>query len=54
MNTEIINKNGKNYAVIPYEIYQQLIEDAESLADIQAYDEVKERKEENFPSYIVD
>ena len=54
MTTEIINKNGKSYAVIPYETYQQLIEDAEILADIKAYDKVKEKQEENFPSYIVD
>jgi hypothetical protein len=54
MTTEIINKNGKSYVVIPYETYQQLIEDAEILADIKAYDEIKEKKEENFPSYIVD
>ena len=40
MTTEIINKNGKSYAVIPYETYQQLIEDAEILADIKAYDKV--------------
>ena len=54
MTTEIINKNGKNYAVIPYEIYQQLVENAEVLADIKAYDKVKEKKEEIFPNYIVD
>ena len=54
MTTEIINRDGKNYAVIPYDIYQQLIEDAEVLADIKAYDEAKQKEEESFPSYIVD
>ena len=54
MTTEIINKNGKNYAVIPYKIYQQLVENAEVLADIKAYDKVKEKKEEIFSNYIVD
>jgi hypothetical protein len=50
---EIINKNGKNYAVIPYEFYQQLIDDAEMLADIQEYDLSKKQSEETFPADIV-
>jgi hypothetical protein len=53
MTTEIINKNGKNYAVIPYDFYQQLVEDAEMLADIKAYDIAKNKSEESFPSDIV-
>jgi ribosome-binding protein aMBF1 (putative translation factor) len=54
MTTEIITKNGKNYAVIPYEFYQQLMKDAEMLADIKAYDDVKHQSEENFPASVVD
>jgi ribosome-binding protein aMBF1 (putative translation factor) len=54
MTTEIIKKNGKNYAVIPYDFYQQLIEDAEMLADIKAYDNAKNKSEESFPSEVVD
>ena len=53
MTTEIINRDGKNYAVIPYDIYQQLIGDAEILADIKAYDEAKQKDEETFPNDIV-
>jgi ribosome-binding protein aMBF1 (putative translation factor) len=53
MTTEIINKNGKSYAVIPYDFYQQLIEDAEMLADIKAYDKAKNKLEESFPSDVV-
>jgi DNA-binding XRE family transcriptional regulator len=54
MTTEITNKNGKDYAVIPYELYQQLIEDAETLSDIKAYDLIKNKSEESFPAYVVD
>lgn len=53
MTPEIITKKGKNYAVIPYEFYQQLIEDAEMLSDIQAYDLSKSEAEESFPSCLV-
>lgn len=53
MTPEIITKKGKNYAVIPYEEYQQLIEDAEMLSDIQAYDRSKIEAEESFPADIV-
>ncbi|WP_330204020.1 helix-turn-helix transcriptional regulator [Cyanobacterium sp. Dongsha4] len=54
MTTEIINKNGKDYAVIPYDFYQKLIEDAEMLADIKAYDTAKNKSEETFPFEVVD
>ena len=53
MKPDIITKNGENYAVIPYHFYQQLIEDAEMLADIKAYDLAKNKNEESFPSDIV-
>ncbi len=53
MTTEIINRNGKDYAVIPYDFYQKLVEDAEMLADIKAYDIARNKSEESFPSDIV-
>lgn len=53
MKCEIIQKEGQPHAVIPYEIYQQLLEDSEMLADLKAYDEAKARKEETFPADIV-
>ena len=53
MKCEIIQKEGQPHAVIPYEIYQQLLEDSEMLADLKAYDEAKAREEETFPADIV-
>jgi DNA-binding XRE family transcriptional regulator len=42
MSVQVIEKNGKpEWAVIPYEEYQRLLEEAEMLQDIQAYDEAK-------------
>lgn len=43
MNVQIIEKDGKpEWAVIPYETYERLVEDAEMLHDIRAYDEAKQ------------
>jgi DNA-binding XRE family transcriptional regulator len=56
MNVQIIEKNGKpEWAVIPYETYQNLVEDAEMLQDICDYDEAKEAieaDEELIPSEV--
>ncbi|MGH2413392.1 MAG: helix-turn-helix transcriptional regulator, partial [Microcystaceae cyanobacterium] len=41
------------HAVIPYEVYEKLVEDAEMLSDIKAYDEAKARDEESFPADVV-
>ncbi len=42
MSVQVIEKNGKpEWAIIPYEEYQRLLEEAEMLQDIQAYDEAK-------------
>ena len=44
MTVQIIAKDGRpEWAVLPYEEYETLVEAAEMLADIRAYDEVKER-----------
>ncbi len=53
MKPEIIRKDGKPHAVIPYEVYERLVEDAEMLSDIKAYDEAKARDEESFPADVV-
>ncbi|MCB0113952.1 MAG: helix-turn-helix transcriptional regulator [Caldilineaceae bacterium] len=57
MNLQIIEKDGKaEWAVIPYEVYERLIEDAEMLQDIRDYDEAKQRiadGEELIPSEVV-
>jgi hypothetical protein len=36
MKYKIIEKEGHPYAVIPLEMYEQLLEDSEMLADIHA------------------
>lgn len=58
MSIQIIERNGKpEWAVIPYEIYLHLVEEAEALQDIRDYDSVKaalERGEEELiPEEIV-
>jgi DNA-binding XRE family transcriptional regulator len=58
MNVQIIERDGKpEWAVIPYEMYVQLAEEAEMLQDIRDYDTVKERvergEEELIPSEVV-
>jgi DNA-binding XRE family transcriptional regulator len=58
MNVQIIERDGKpEWAVIPYELYVQLAEEAEMLQDIRDYDMVKvlvERGEEELiPSEVV-
>ena len=53
---QIINKNGQpEWAVIPYEQYQKLVDDSEMLMDIKAYDEAKKaiiEGEEIIPSEV--
>ena len=42
MNVQVLEKDGKpEWAIIPYEEYRRLLEEAEMLRDIQAYDEAK-------------
>jgi DNA-binding XRE family transcriptional regulator len=57
MNVQVIEKEGKpEWAVIPYEVYQSLLADAEMLTDIQDYDAAKqavERGEELIPAAVV-
>ncbi|MFN8488604.1 MAG: helix-turn-helix transcriptional regulator [Caldilineaceae bacterium] len=57
MSVQVIEKNGQiEWAVIPYDEYQKLLEAAEMLADIRAYDAVKASLatgEELIPSSVV-
>lgn len=57
MKVQIIEKNGQiEWAVIPYEEYQRLLEASEMVADIQAYDLAKaqiDAEEELIPSAVV-
>ena len=45
MRIEKITRKGKEFAVIPVEDLQKLIDDAEMLADVKAYDAAKGRLE---------
>jgi len=45
MRIETITRNGKEFAVIPARALQKLMEDAEMLADVKAYDAAKARLE---------
>jgi DNA-binding XRE family transcriptional regulator len=54
MKTEIIERKGKRFAVVPLKAFEQLKHDAEMLGDIRAYDAAKSRKEESFPSDVAD
>lgn len=58
MSMQIIERNGKpEWAIVPYEEYLQLIEQAEMLQDIYDFDTVKEAlekgSEELIPSQVV-
>ncbi len=46
MRVETITRKGKEFAVIPVKALQKLMEDAEMLADVQAYDAAKARLED--------
>jgi DNA-binding XRE family transcriptional regulator len=58
MSIQIIERNGKpEWAVVPYDAYMQLVEQAETFQDIRDYDSAKaalERGEEELiPSEVV-
>ena len=46
MRVETITRKGKEFVVIPVEDLQKLMEDAEMLADVRAYDAAKTRLED--------
>ncbi|MGD8791460.1 MAG: helix-turn-helix transcriptional regulator [Anaerolineae bacterium] len=56
MSVQVIKRDGKpEWAVIPYEEYERLVEEAEMLQDVQAYDESKQaiaEGEELVPSEV--
>lgn len=53
-NLEIIERSGKRFVVILESVYNELIEDAEMLEDVRAFDKAKARKGESFPAEFVD
>lgn len=59
MSVQIIKQGDKpEWAVVPYEVYIQLVEDAEMLQDVKEYDRVKAAleagDEEVIPGDVVD
>lgn len=57
MNVQVIEKDGlPEWAILPYKTYEQLLEDAEMLQDIQDYDAAMQaiaEGEELVPSEVV-
>ena len=50
MTVQIIEKNGRpEWAVLPYNIYVRLVEDAEMLEDVRDYDLAKEALAQGWP-----
>lgn len=45
MRIEKITRNGKDFAVLPMSLFKKLVDDAEMLADVKAYDAAKARLE---------
>jgi DNA-binding XRE family transcriptional regulator len=45
MRVETVTRRGREFAVIPVKVLQKLMEDAEMLADVKAYDAAKARLE---------
>lgn len=52
MRIETITRNGKEFAVIPVKALEKLMEDAEMLADVKAYDAAKARLEDGEDEFI--
>jgi mRNA interferase RelE/StbE len=52
MRVETITRKGKEFAVIPVQDLQKLMEDAEMLADVKAYDAAKARLEHGEDEFI--
>jgi hypothetical protein len=55
LSVQYIEQDGRRTAVIvPIEEYQRLVDAAEMLADVRAYDEAKARGGEHFPAALLD
>lgn len=52
MNTKIVEKRGRRFAVLPLKEFERLKRDAEMLDDIRTFDAAKARREETFPSDV--
>ena len=54
MKTQIIERKGRRFAVVPLKDFERLQHNAEMLDDIRAYDAAKARKEEAFPPKVAE
>jgi DNA-binding XRE family transcriptional regulator len=52
MKTEIIQRKGKPFAVVPWSDYQRLLQNTEMLEDVRVFDAAKARSEEAFPPAV--
>lgn len=53
MSAQIITKDGKDYAVLPYEDYERLLELAEDAEDARSLEAAKGIREELVPHAVV-
>ena len=54
MKTRIVERQGKQFAMVPLKDFQRLVHDAEMLEDIRAYDKAKAKNEQTFPATVAD
>jgi DNA-binding XRE family transcriptional regulator len=52
MKTQIIERKGRRFAVVPLRDFEKLVQDAEMLADVRAYDAANAKKEETFAAEV--
>lgn len=53
MRMERIEKNGKNFILVPEKYFEKLTDDSEMLQDIRSYDLTKLKTREYYPAEIV-
>ena len=53
MKVETVERQGKEYVLVPREQYNQFVEDAEMLRDIREFREAKTINEETYPGEVV-
>jgi DNA-binding XRE family transcriptional regulator len=54
MKMELIERKGKQFALLPLKEFKRLLDNSDMLDDIRAYDTAKTRKEETFPQDVAD
>ncbi len=54
MKTELIERKGKQFVLVPLKEFERLVDNAEMLEDIKVYDEAKAKNEEIFPHEVAE